>query len=77
MATTTKNKNEITITRIFDAPREVVWKAWTDPEEVIKWWGPKGFTSPVFKIDLRGGRRVSQLHAITRRQGLLEQRHLS
>lgn len=54
---TEKNQNagerELIITRIFDAPRELVWKAWTDPERVKRWWGPKGFTSPVSKIDLR------------------------
>ena len=35
----------LVITRIFDAPRELVWKAWTDPKYVMQWWGPKGFTS--------------------------------
>ncbi len=55
MATADKDKTELTITRIFDASCEKVWKAWTDPEEVIKWWGPKYFTSPVSKIDLRVG----------------------
>jgi uncharacterized protein YndB with AHSA1/START domain len=48
-------KNELVITRIFDAPRELVWKAWTDPEHVKRWWGPKDFTAPVCKIDLREG----------------------
>jgi uncharacterized protein YndB with AHSA1/START domain len=43
------------ITRIFDAPRELVWKAWTDPKYVMQWWGPKGFTSPECKIDFRVG----------------------
>jgi uncharacterized protein YndB with AHSA1/START domain len=56
---TEKNQNsgerELVITRIFDAPRELLWKAWTDPELVKRWWGPKGFTSPVSKIDLRVG----------------------
>ena len=46
---------EITITRVFDAPRELIWKAWTEPEEFMRWWGPKGFTSPACKIDLRVG----------------------
>ena len=46
---------EITITRVFDAPRELVWKAWTEPERFMAWWGPKGYTSPVCKIDLRVG----------------------
>jgi uncharacterized protein YndB with AHSA1/START domain len=45
------------ITRIFDAPRELVWKAWTDPRYVMQWWGPKGFTCPVCKIDFRVGGR--------------------
>jgi uncharacterized protein YndB with AHSA1/START domain len=45
----------LTITRVFDAPREMVWKAWTDPELLMKWWGPSGFTSPSCKIDLRVG----------------------
>lgn len=48
-------KNEITVTRIFDAPREQVWKAWTEPIQLMRWWGPKGFTSPVCKTDLRVG----------------------
>jgi uncharacterized protein YndB with AHSA1/START domain len=43
------------ITRVFDAPREIVWKAWTDPKYVMQWWGPKGFTAPVCKIDFRVG----------------------
>jgi uncharacterized protein YndB with AHSA1/START domain len=45
----------MTVTRIFDAPRELVWKAWTDPKYVMQWWGPKGFTAPVCKIDFRVG----------------------
>lgn len=43
------------VTRTFDAPRELVYKAWTDPEMIKKWWGPKNFTSPTAKIDLREG----------------------
>lgn len=37
---------ELTLTRTFDAPRELVWKAWTDPMLLQKWWGPKGVTNP-------------------------------
>ena len=48
-------EREIVITRIFDAPRDLVWKAWTDPEHFKRWWGPKDFTSPFCKIDLRVG----------------------
>jgi uncharacterized protein YndB with AHSA1/START domain len=47
--------NELVIERIYDAPRELVWKAWTDPEMFRKWWGPKDFTCPFSKIDLRVG----------------------
>ncbi len=43
------------VTRVFDAPRELVWKAWTEPEYVMQWWGPKGFTAPVCEIDFRVG----------------------
>jgi uncharacterized protein YndB with AHSA1/START domain len=46
---------EVVITRVFDAPRELVWKAWTEPERFMWWWGPKDFTSPLCEIDLRVG----------------------
>ncbi len=46
---------QLMITRIFDAPRELVWKAWTDPKYVKQWMGPKGFSTPVYKIDFRVG----------------------
>jgi uncharacterized protein YndB with AHSA1/START domain len=55
MAKEIKNKEAITITRVFDAPRDLVWKAWTEPEHLKRWWGPKNFTAPVSKIDLRVG----------------------
>lgn len=45
----------IQITRIFDAPRERVWEAWTNPDQIKGWWGPKGFTAPAAKVDLRVG----------------------
>jgi uncharacterized protein YndB with AHSA1/START domain len=48
-------QERMTITRVFDAPRELVWKAWTDPQYVMQWWGPKGFTCPTCKIDFRVG----------------------
>lgn len=55
--------NEIVISRTFDAPRELVWKAWTDPELVKKWWGPEGFTAPSIKIDLRVcGKYIFAMH---------------
>jgi uncharacterized protein YndB with AHSA1/START domain len=45
----------LVITRVFDAPRELVFKAWTEPERLMHWWSPKGFTCPVSKVDLRPG----------------------
>ena len=43
------------VTRVFDAPRELVWKAWTDPKYVMQWWGPKGFSCPACRMDVRVG----------------------
>ena len=54
-STTEKPSREIVITRVFDAPRELVFKAWTDPKQMARWWGPKGFTNPVCKLDARVG----------------------
>ena len=48
-------ESALVIERVFDAPRELVWKAWTDPEHVMRWWGPKGYTSPAAQIDFRVG----------------------
>jgi len=50
-----ESEGEVTITRIFDAPRELVWKAWTDPEHIKHWWGPKNFTAPFCQVDFRVG----------------------
>jgi uncharacterized protein YndB with AHSA1/START domain len=56
-AAKTKPSDEhvFTITRTFDAPREVVWKAWTEVERLKHWWGPKGFKTTSAKLDLRAG----------------------
>jgi len=45
----------LVITRVFDAPRSLVFKAWTDPEHMVHWFGPRGFKSTVLKNDLRPG----------------------
>jgi uncharacterized protein YndB with AHSA1/START domain len=45
----------LVITRIFDAPRELVFKAWTDPRRLVHWMGPRGFRSTVLHSDLRAG----------------------
>lgn len=53
---TSRNKsNEITISRLYDAPVEDVWDAWTDPAQVAQWWGPRGFTLTIHEKDLRPG----------------------
>ncbi len=46
---------EIIVSRIFDAPRDLVWEAWTDPRHVVHWWGPNGFTTTIEKMDVRPG----------------------
>jgi uncharacterized protein YndB with AHSA1/START domain len=53
--TATASDVELVITRVFDAPRELVWKAWTDPEQMKKWSAPKGFTIPISEGELRPG----------------------
>lgn len=46
---------ELIITRVFDAPRQLVFKAWTDPKQVAQWWGPRGFTITTHEMDVRPG----------------------
>ncbi|HMH21760.1 MAG TPA: SRPBCC family protein [Puia sp.] len=46
---------ELVITRTFDAPRELVFRAWTDPQQIAQWWGPVGFTNTVHEMDVRPG----------------------
>jgi uncharacterized protein YndB with AHSA1/START domain len=50
---TALKKRDLVVTRVFDAPLELVWKAWTDPAYVMQWWGPDHFTSPSAKMDFR------------------------
>jgi len=49
------NKKDLIVTRVFDAPIEQVWKAWTDSKYVMQWWGPTGFTCTLAKMDFREG----------------------
>jgi uncharacterized protein YndB with AHSA1/START domain len=52
-------RRDIVLRRTIGAPIDAVWDAWTDPDQVARWWGPTGFTSPSCKVDLRvGGRYV-------------------
>ena len=49
----------LVVERVFDAPRELVWRAWTEPEHFMRWYGPTGFTMPACEIDFRvGGRHL-------------------
>jgi len=48
----------LTFTREFDAPRELVFRVWTDPAHLARWWGPSGFTSPVCEFEARPGGRI-------------------
>jgi uncharacterized protein YndB with AHSA1/START domain len=49
---------ELTITRLYDAPRALMFKMWTDPKHMAQWWGPKMFTNPVCEIDARVGGKI-------------------
>ena len=58
METTPKISNdnrEMSISRLLNAPRELVWKVWTEPEHIAKWWGPNGFTNTIDTMELKPG----------------------
>jgi Activator of Hsp90 ATPase homolog 1-like protein len=67
----TPAEGELVITRIVDAPRSLVFKAWTEPEHFVRWWGPNGFTTPFCKMDVRPGGVAHFLHALARGPRLL------
>jgi uncharacterized protein YndB with AHSA1/START domain len=52
---TEPKKYNVVVTRVFNAPVELVWNAWIDPDYVMQWWGPIGFTCPVANMDFREG----------------------
>ena len=54
-ATADAAERALVITRVLDAPRELVFKVWTQPEHLVRWWGPKDFTAPHLKMDVRPG----------------------
>jgi uncharacterized protein YndB with AHSA1/START domain len=57
-------ETEVVLTRVFDAPRALVFKIWTEPHHLAKWWGPRDFTNPVCELDVRvGGRIFIEMHA--------------
>lgn len=53
--TANKEKLQLLVERVFDAPRELVWKAWTEPEHMLKWWGPRSWPATVSNMDVRPG----------------------
>ena len=55
METNQVEKKDLVITRVFDAPLEQVWKAWSSAGDVMRWWGPTGFSCPLAEIDFREG----------------------
>lgn len=62
MQTQTAKKATVNITRVFDAPVSLVWKAWTEPDHYKKWWGPKTYSAPYAEMDVRpGGKVVSSM----------------
>lgn len=54
-ATESTSDRELMVSRVFDAPRELVWRAWTEPQHIVKWWGPRGFTTTIEVMDVRPG----------------------
>ena len=54
-ATAVNDEREIMGSRVFDAPRELVWKMWTDPRHIAQWWGPRGFRNTIHEMDVRPG----------------------
>lgn len=53
--TVKREEREVVMERVFDAPRELVWKAFTDPESIPRWWGPRVLTTTVDKMEVRPG----------------------
>ena len=54
-----QQSSDFVISRVFDAPRDLVWKCFTDPEHMKQWWGPKGFTVVASKMDLRSAAPIT------------------
>ena len=55
LTVTLPSDEEIMLARVFDAPRELVWQAWTELEHLERWWGPNGFMTTTHEIDVRPG----------------------
>lgn len=57
MATATRSETNLTLTREFNFPRDLVWTAWTEPEHIAQWFGPEGFSTRVEEYEFRTGGR--------------------
>ena len=68
-------QKELTLTREFDAPRERVFKAWTDPEQVVKWWAPNGATNEINKWEAKTGGKIDLIMIAGPDLGPLEGQH--
>lgn len=72
MKENTTDRRDVVIVRIINAPVEVVWNAWTEPQAIRKWWGPEDYTSPSATVDLReGGKYVFSMAAPKEQGGVL------
>jgi uncharacterized protein YndB with AHSA1/START domain len=49
------DENELVVSRVLNAPREVVFSVWTDPKHIVQWWGPEGFTNTIHDMDVKPG----------------------
>ena len=59
MATPARSETTLTISRDFDAPRDLVWTAWTEPEHIAQWFGPEGFSTRIDEYELKSGGRFT------------------
>ena len=60
------------VTRVFDAPRELVWKAWTDPKYIMQWWGTEGLYCARLRDGFSRWRKIPLLHEVAGWAGVLE-----
>ncbi len=62
-------QKELIITRTFDAPRDLVWKAWTDPKILLKWWGPRGVTTRFNAWEMKKGGKLDNVMVAGKEMG--------
>jgi uncharacterized protein YndB with AHSA1/START domain len=63
MSDTTSMNRELYVSRIYDSSRQQIFRAWTEPKQMARWWGPKDFTNPVCEVDARvGGKLAITMH---------------